>query len=460
MSWPAASPGRPGVGASSRLAEFAQSLKQHVRDGLSPELALDLALNELVVAATTLIHADAAAVALARGDQMVCRATTGDHAPDLGIPIHARTGLSGACIRSRSPQNCRDTESDELVDPDVSRLLGIRSILVVPILDGQDPVGIIEAFSRRPSAFSPADEFLLQQLALDCLKLQQLSVELTQRPYHKLEDPELSASSAVLQSATTVPDDRAVEAAPSVPKVEQDSYAAWETLETLTPPSGKRKSRIDKWTMVLTVLVTVAAVTLIFLVAFRLGWLRASPTHPAGRAAPQTPAPEQNQNTFAAKIAPPEVKSGKELVITSQPAGPAPAAGGELVIYERGKLIFRSQATTARSGPHSPPSAVTSAHKVARVWLAPAAAEARLRDRVEPEYPAEARAANHSGDVTLQILVRENGSVASVRAVKGDPLLAAAATAAVRNWHYEPYQVNGRAKEFQTDVMLKFSLSQ
>src|SRR5215471_10526509 len=113
MSWP--KPSAAGLEVSSRAAKYGQDLNQHVLVGLTPELALDLALNELVAAAAEATHAGAAAVALARGDEMVCRATTGDHAPDLGIPIDTRTGLSGACVRSRSPQNCRDTESDERV---------------------------------------------------------------------------------------------------------------------------------------------------------------------------------------------------------------------------------------------------------------------------------------------------------------------------------------------------------
>jgi periplasmic protein TonB len=129
------------------------------------------------------------------------------------------------------------------------------------------------------------------------------------------------------------------------------------------------------------------------------------------------------------------------------------------VIYERGKVIYSSPPQTSTSDLRAPPSVTISARNPLTIWLSPAVADARIRDRVEPEYPAEARAANRFGDVLLKILVRKDGSVASVRTVKGDPRLAAAAGAAVRNWHYEPYQVNGRAKEFQTEVTLNFSLS-
>jgi TonB family protein len=94
----------------------------------------------------------------------------------------------------------------------------------------------------------------------------------------------------------------------------------------------------------------------------------------------------------------------------------------------------------------------------ARVWLAPEAAESRLRQRSEPQYPADALAAHRSGDVVLEILVGIEGSVVSTRPVSGDSLLVAAAADAVRTWRYEPYRVHGRPTEFQSDVTLKFSL--
>src|SRR5215470_12769092 len=142
MSWP--EPSAAGGELSLRSAKFGQTLKEHVRDGLTPDLALDLALNELVAAAAKATRANAAALAFIRGDEMLCRATTGDQAPGLGVAIQMSTGLSGACIRSRSPQICRDRESDERVDSETSRRLGIRSILVVPMLERGEPAGIIE----------------------------------------------------------------------------------------------------------------------------------------------------------------------------------------------------------------------------------------------------------------------------------------------------------------------------
>jgi protein TonB len=96
------------------------------------------------------------------------------------------------------------------------------------------------------------------------------------------------------------------------------------------------------------------------------------------------------------------------------------------------------------------------------VWLAPDEAEDRLVTRVEPQYPPDALAAHRSGSVVLEVNVTEDGKVSSVRTLIGDPVLASAATAAVRNWRYRPYRSNEHPKEhalpFQTDVTLTFSL--
>lgn len=67
-----------------------------------------------------------------------------------------------------------------------------------------------------------------------------------------------------------------------------------------------------------------------------------------------------------------------------------------------------------------------------------------------PEYPAIAKQARASGAVAVQVIIDENGSVISARAVSGHPLLQAAAVAAARQAKFsptllmgEPVKVNG-----------------
>jgi len=92
------------------------------------------------------------------------------------------------------------------------------------------------------------------------------------------------------------------------------------------------------------------------------------------------------------------------------------------------------------------------------IWLSPAQAATRLLSRTEPQYPPDALATHRAGNVVLEVHVAEDGSVSSIRTLSGDPILAAAAAEAVRNWRYQPYRLHDHPSQFQTDVTLTFAL--
>lgn len=62
----------------------------------------------------------------------------------------------------------------------------------------------------------------------------------------------------------------------------------------------------------------------------------------------------------------------------------------------------------------------------------------------KPQYPAIARTARASGQVTVQVTIDENGSVISARAVGGHPLLQAAAVQAARGARFSPTKLSGQ----------------
>jgi putative methionine-R-sulfoxide reductase with GAF domain len=157
-------------------------LDQHRRAGFPPDLALDLVLNEIVVRAAEATHATAGALALLRNGEMVCRAATGHPAPDLGFPINLRDGLSAACLKTHEAQLCIDIELDPRVEAAVSRYLGIRSILIVPVFDIKTAqfTGILEVFSSSPAVFSSSDQKLLEGFAEECAVICQAATEPSQ----------------------------------------------------------------------------------------------------------------------------------------------------------------------------------------------------------------------------------------------------------------------------------------
>jgi TonB family protein len=73
-----------------------------------------------------------------------------------------------------------------------------------------------------------------------------------------------------------------------------------------------------------------------------------------------------------------------------------------------------------------------------RIRQGRAVTAASLINRVQPEYPAEAKAQHISGNVRLHAIIGTNGAVASLEVLSGDLLLAQAATEAVRRWRYCP----------------------
>ena len=64
------------------------------------------------------------------------------------------------------------------------------------------------------------------------------------------------------------------------------------------------------------------------------------------------------------------------------------------------------------------------------------AAETFIEHKVPPAYPEEARKKHIQGAVVMQVEISKGGEVENVRVISGDPLLATAATEAVKQWKY------------------------
>lgn len=62
----------------------------------------------------------------------------------------------------------------------------------------------------------------------------------------------------------------------------------------------------------------------------------------------------------------------------------------------------------------------------------------------KPAYPPIAKAAHASGTVVVQVLIDENGSVVSAKALSGHPLLQAVAVSAARQARFSPTKLSGQ----------------
>jgi hypothetical protein len=148
----------PGEDGGHSMAEMAQ------RD-------LDAALQLLADRAQYITGAGGAAIALRRDErkEMLCRASSGAKAPQLGALLSTESGLSGESVRTRMPLRCDDAEHDPRVNRESCRELGIASVMIVPIMGedrrGQGQVlGVFELFSGQADAFAERDLSALQRL--------------------------------------------------------------------------------------------------------------------------------------------------------------------------------------------------------------------------------------------------------------------------------------------------------
>jgi protein TonB len=93
-----------------------------------------------------------------------------------------------------------------------------------------------------------------------------------------------------------------------------------------------------------------------------------------------------------------------------------------------------------------------------RVRISQGVTKGLLIHKEEPAYPALARAARVQGDVVLSAVIDVNGQIQNLTLVSGHPMLVPAAIAAVRQWRYKPYLLNGAPVEVETTITVIFSL--
>jgi hypothetical protein len=128
---------------------------------------LDAALQLLADRAQYITGASGAAIALRRGEHsdMLCRASAGTSAPELGAILSMEYGLSGESVRTGRALRCDDAETDPRVNREVCRQLGIASVVVMPIVSERQVLGVFELFSGKPDAFDERDLAALQRLS-------------------------------------------------------------------------------------------------------------------------------------------------------------------------------------------------------------------------------------------------------------------------------------------------------
>jgi GAF domain-containing protein len=129
------------------------------------EIDLEPGISIIAEKAQALTGATGAAIALRRGNEIVCRARTGRTAPDIGVRLQTDSGLSAECVRTGEVLLCNDAESNSRVDSASCRRMGVRSILVAPLRHFRRTLGVFEVLSSTPNAFDNNDVATMQFLS-------------------------------------------------------------------------------------------------------------------------------------------------------------------------------------------------------------------------------------------------------------------------------------------------------
>src|SRR5579864_47619 len=94
-----------------------------------------------------------------------------------------------------------------------------------------------------------------------------------------------------------------------------------------------------------------------------------------------------------------------------------------------------------------------------RVRISQGVTKGLLIRRVEPTYPPLARSARVQGEVVLSAIISTTGEIENLQLVSGHPMLVPSALAAVKQWRYKPYLLNGQPTEVETTITVIFTLS-
>jgi len=133
------------------------------------EWDLQASLQLLANRACYVTGATMAIIALGEGDTLICKASSGKTAPDAGTQIQIDGGLTSElmaeCVTMRLPVRCDNAANDARISAEESAKQGVGCALIVPLICGNEVVGIFQLTSDRNEAFEERDVASLSRLA-------------------------------------------------------------------------------------------------------------------------------------------------------------------------------------------------------------------------------------------------------------------------------------------------------
>lgn len=137
-------------------------IQQHIaRAGLD----FTTVMSVIISRAQHLLNADGAAIEIREQDDLIYRASCGIVEEHLGIRIPLRQSLSGKCIQCQHTLISSDCETDMRVNKKACREIGLRSMIVTPLIFENKVEGVIKVVSKQIDHFDERAENILTLLS-------------------------------------------------------------------------------------------------------------------------------------------------------------------------------------------------------------------------------------------------------------------------------------------------------
>ncbi|XDD45904.1 diguanylate cyclase [Leptospira sp. WS39.C2] len=128
-----------------------------------PEIPLLLEL--LTLRSKELVSGDGAVFELVEGEDLVYRAASGSASNQIGLRLKVTGSFSGLSLQTKQTLYCIDSEEDNRVNREACRVVGLRSMIVVPLYFDLEVLGVLKVLSAKPGYFTDIDVHSLNMLS-------------------------------------------------------------------------------------------------------------------------------------------------------------------------------------------------------------------------------------------------------------------------------------------------------
>ncbi|MCW7460494.1 sensor domain-containing diguanylate cyclase [Leptospira limi] len=126
---------------------------------------IPLLLDLITLRSKELVSAEGAVFELVEGDDLVYRAASGSASNQIGLRLNVSGSFSGLSLQSKEILYCVDSEEDNRVNREACRVVGLRSMIVVPLYFDLEVLGVLKVFSSKAAYFHENDLHTLNMLS-------------------------------------------------------------------------------------------------------------------------------------------------------------------------------------------------------------------------------------------------------------------------------------------------------